>query len=171
MKMPERSMLELGQDAVVTIANGDSSVRNKGDRVQLVAPTYIESPGHASLLVVPSTEQPANIVVGLKPLIPQNGPRNLSSQGAIDLNKFLLETGEIQDLFEARRYPEALGRLEQLIPTYPSATQLSVWRAVLLKTLARPIEAMNVIDGVLKVDPGNAQAKHLFEQWSQEYVR
>jgi hypothetical protein len=154
-------VLELSEDANVSIGSETAIPKKKGDLVTLDESSYavIEAPGRIPIIVAPRGG-PGRLKVSLK-------ETSLIQSSAEEQNRFLneivFELNAIQSLVSKGRTREALAEIEGGEKKHPGIGAFSFLKASCLVLLDEPHRARTVLEDALKRFPDNSQGKALYD--------
>ncbi len=140
------SRVELSHDSLVTIGDGVSTERKKGEVIELseTSPILIESAGKISVLALPTSKKPTTIKLSLRnaPIKFTDGTPYTSEK---DVNDLIASINEAQVLLSSRRANEALGLVHELQRKHPRLGHLKVIEASCLFVMNRKAQAMEIL--------------------------
>jgi predicted Zn-dependent protease len=136
----------LEQDSYVTDSQQTSRFYPRGTVIQAQPNSYtlIESPGHLSVMLPPSTDLPNQVKVSLKPLDGW-GEEVVGKQVDRRVAEVFFQLNEIQSLLAREDATEALARVRFLEQRYPQLVSLKYLKITALLAVNRRDEAKQVL--------------------------
>lgn len=153
--------IAIDQEAVITQQGERPITLKSGSELAVTEPTFIESPGHIGVLVIPGGGRPADVNVRLRPISTWAGDA-LDEKSDKILSDVVERVIEVQHTLARKDSRSGLVQINSLLRDYPRLAYLQFLRASCLLLTGDKPGAISALEIALKRFPGHSAGNNLY---------